>query len=63
MFFDCDLLLLDEPTVNLDKNYQEWYLQNLRELILNSGKTIIIASNIPEEYTLAQEVLDLEKYR
>lgn len=63
MFFDCKLLLLDEPTMNLDKNFQGWYLQNLQDLIRNGDKTIIIASNAPEEYTLAQEVLDLEKHR
>jgi ABC-type multidrug transport system ATPase subunit len=63
MFFACDLLLLDEPTMNLDKNFQGWYLQNLEDLIKNGDKTIIIASNAPEEYTLAQEVLDLEKHR
>lgn len=63
MFFEGSLLLLDEPTVNLDYNYQAWYQTQLQELVLRGDKTIIIASNAPEEYAMAKGILDLEKFR
>lgn len=63
MFFEGPLLLLDEPTVNLDHHYQAWYQAHLQELVQRGDKTIIIASNAPEEYAIANGILDLEKFR
>lgn len=63
MFFEGSLLLLDEPTVNLDHHYQAWYQAHLQQLVHKGGRTIIIASNAPEEYAMAQGILNLEKFR
>jgi ABC-type multidrug transport system ATPase subunit len=57
-----ELLLLDEPCSNLDKNGISWYRQELiaaKEM----GRTIVIASNQEYEYPIADEVIDLERYK
>ena len=45
---DTTLLLLDEPTTNLDKQGEAWY----RDLMNTYGKnrTVIIATNVEEDY-------------
>lgn len=56
------LLLLDEPTTNLDAANKEWY----REFLLQHApdKTIIICSNQPEEYDFcAKEVIKIEDFQ
>jgi len=42
---DPDLLLLDEPTAGLDLHSQMHIVQILRDLSLNSGKTILMISH------------------
>ena len=55
------LLLLDEPTSNLDKDGVEFYKSLIRELALE--KTIIVASNyIKHEYEFCKGELLLEKH-
>ena len=45
---DTTLLLLDEPTTNLDKQGEAWY----RDLLNTYGKnrTVVIATNVEEDY-------------
>ena len=55
------LLLLDEPTSNLDKEGIQFYHQLIQEFAL--GKTIIVASNYVErEYGFCDSELILEKH-
>lgn len=54
------LLLLDEPTSNLDEQNTSWYLQMLAKHAVN--KTVFIASNNPLEYTMANKQLHLPDY-
>ncbi|MGF1534477.1 MAG: ATP-binding cassette domain-containing protein [Bernardetiaceae bacterium] len=61
-FYDAqaNVLLLDEPTTNLDKHYVNWYRRMLEEQSHN--RLIIIASNVPEEYEeIAQQKIFLNK--
>lgn len=58
VFTQSDLLLLDEPTSNLDAAGKQWYIN----LIKNHGgnRTIIVASNhLQEEYSFCKEVIEL----
>lgn len=49
-FYDqtASVLLLDEPTANLDAHYTEWYRQEVQRLV--SERLIVVASNLSIEY-------------
>jgi ABC-type multidrug transport system ATPase subunit len=53
------LLLLDEPGSNLDKQGKEWFQRILKENA--QSKTVIIASNEPDDYLYCERVLNLEE--
>ncbi len=56
------VLLLDEPTSNLDKKNKDWYKEALTAYSKN--KTTIIFSNQKEEYDfLTKEVFSMEDYK
>jgi len=61
-FFSASpVLLLDEPTTNLDREGIELYLH----LIDNhtAGKLVIISSNVTEEYQFCDEVISIRDYK
>jgi ABC-type multidrug transport system ATPase subunit len=60
-FSEAKILLLDEPTVNLDKKNTAWYLQNIRAVAHN--RMTIIASNIPEEYSFCENHLNITDFK
>lgn len=61
LYLDVDLILLDEPTNNLDEEGVKWYLKTINEI--DKNKTIIIASNIKREYEFCDEVIKLSDYK
>lgn len=58
---DASILLLDEPTTNLDEANKIWYQAQIESI--KGGKTIIIASNEPAEYKFVDQVIDILKYK
>lgn len=52
------LLLLDEPTSNLDHRNTDWYLQQVEKPM--PGRLLLLASNQPLEYACCGQVLQLE---
>ncbi len=55
------MIILDEPTANLDSNTQEEVLQGLKNLTHGKEKpTIIFASNVPAEIASAERIILLE---
>lgn len=59
---DTSVLLLDEPTSNMDKNGINWY----KELITKYTKDriVLVASNkIEEDYFFCQHHFEIEKYK
>lgn len=58
---DTPLLFLDEPTSNLDEQGNNWYLSEVTKLL--GKKTIVVASNIPEEYGFTTNVLRISDYQ
>jgi len=54
------IILLDEPTTNLDEKGVLWFHELLSKYA--DGRTVIIASNIEEDYQTAVEVLSVETY-
>lgn len=60
-FTDTPLLLLDEPTSNMDSRGVDWYLSQIEEV--KEKKLLIICSNQPSEYGFCQEVIDITTYK
>ena len=54
--FEIPILLLDEPTTNLDQNNIKWYLNKIEDL---SDRLIIIASNDKREYDFCKHQISL----
>lgn len=61
LYSTSPILLLDEPTTNLDVKNQDWYYTKVNKIFAN--KTLIIGSNKSEEYTFASEVINFEEYK
>lgn len=57
LYTEADLVFLDEPGTNLDKQAFDWYLAQLEKL--PAASTVFIASNNTEEYPGASHVLNI----
>jgi ATPase subunit of ABC transporter with duplicated ATPase domains len=55
-----DLLLLDEPCSNLDEESIQWFRQCIQKI--KGSKTIVIASNMREEYDFCEQQLDIRNF-
>jgi ABC-type multidrug transport system ATPase subunit len=56
------ILLLDEPTTNLDLNAIEWY-KNLVERFSPPSRTVVIASNDPVDVAFCPLALDILEFK
>jgi ABC-type multidrug transport system ATPase subunit len=61
LFSDAPILLLDEPTANLDATNTTWYQQQI--LRFTSQKLIVIASNDSKEYDFCQQIIHVSNYK
>ncbi|MDO1446169.1 ATP-binding cassette domain-containing protein [Rhodocytophaga aerolata] len=57
-YSDTPILLLDEPTSNLDKTGVTWYNQQIAQNLHN--RIVIICSNQPYEYEFCKKILHIE---
>ena len=60
-FTDSEMVFLDEPTTNLDKNSINWYWQHLSQL--PPSTLLLIASNQESEYPPSAEKIDVLGYK
>jgi ABC-type multidrug transport system ATPase subunit len=58
---DTPILLLDEPTTNLDTKGIDWYRTLMEQHIEN--RLVIVASNQKHEYDFCQQHLHIEQYK
>jgi ABC-2 type transport system ATP-binding protein len=55
------LLLLDEPTTNLDRQGAQWYRQLLERFAANA--TLIVASNETSDYDFCDEIISVPLFK
>ncbi|MEO6166895.1 MAG: ABC transporter ATP-binding protein [Chitinophagales bacterium] len=58
---DVPVVLLDEPTTNLDESGVEWYLDLMKKY--SGDRLIIICSNVSREYQFCTEQLDVVLFK
>jgi ATPase subunit of ABC transporter with duplicated ATPase domains len=58
---DCEILMLDEPTSNLDIEASGWYLRNVQEYSKN--RILFICSNQASEYQFCPNILNIQDYK
>jgi ABC-type multidrug transport system ATPase subunit len=58
---DTPILILDEPTSNLDEHGVEWYLRLIEEFATN--KMVIVGSNQAHEYGFCEHKLNISDYK
>lgn len=56
-----EVLILDEPTANIDQKGYEWYMEEVQKLI--PERVVIISSNEPREYTFCTEQLYIPDFK
>lgn len=61
MLSDTPALFLDEPLTNLDAAGTKWYYQIIEKFC--AKKTILIASNRPDEYPFAKQQFNMEAFK
>ena len=60
-FSDSPVVILDEPTANLDRQGAAWYHEQVRQLA--SDQLLLIGSNVPDEYDFCEHVLDMTQWK
>ena len=58
---DTPILMLDEPTSNLDQQGISWYHNIVRDFAKN--RLVVVASNVAEDYHFCNEVYDVQEWK
>ncbi len=60
---DSPILLLDEPTTNLDAQGVAWYRQLISRFREGGDRLTIVASNIEHDYDFCNQILNIEDFK
>ncbi len=58
---DCPLMVLDEPTSNLDTHGVDWYIKRLQSVL--PGRLTVICSNQSYEYEMCKYNISVEDFK
>ena len=58
---NTSIIMLDEPTSNLDHQGIEWYNHLIKEF--GKNRTMVIASNVTEDYHFCNEVYNVKEWK
>jgi ABC-2 type transport system ATP-binding protein len=58
---DVPVVMLDEPTSNLDARWTNWYQEQVSQL--DARQILLICSNLPHEYDFCQNIVNLGSYK
>lgn len=58
---ESELLLLDEPTSNLDQQGVRWYLSLVERF--GGNRLIVVASNVEADYAFCQQQIDILEFK
>jgi ABC-type multidrug transport system ATPase subunit len=61
LFSDTPVVLLDEPTTNLDAEGVALYQRLIREY--SAGRLVIVSSNDPQEYKFCEKIINILEYK
>ena len=60
-YSEAPIILLDEPTSNLDAQGTAWYLEQIEKH--TADRLLIICSNQPTEYVFCKNIVDIRDYK
>jgi ABC-type multidrug transport system ATPase subunit len=60
IYTEAPLLLLDEPTTNLDQEGINWYLEHVTQN--RKDRLVVVSSNVAHEYAFCEEQLRITDY-
>lgn len=60
-YFTSKIVFLDEPTSNLDTSGSAWYQELIRQH--TGARSLVIASNQPDEYAFCESILSIENWK
>ncbi len=60
-YSDVPVVMLDEPTSNLDAKWSDWYRDEVQRLSPN--QLVLICSNVPAEYDFCDQVINVGDYK
>ena len=60
-YSEAPIILLDEPTSNLDAQGTAWYLEQIEKY--TADRLLIICSNQPNEYAFCNNIVDIRDYK
>jgi ABC-type multidrug transport system ATPase subunit len=60
-YSESPIILLDEPTSNLDAQGVAWYLEQIEKHTTN--RLLIICSNQPNEYAFCENIIDVRDFK
>ncbi len=58
---DTPILLLDEPTSNLDQQGVDWYLSLIERF--RQDRLVVVASNVPTDFQFCKHLINIQDYK